>query len=417
MSEPELASLLDRHSVPGAALGVVRGDEAVIEYCGVADVETGEAVTPETRFAVGSLCKSMVATAVARLVDAHRLSFEDMVAGHVPELRGAAWAERASIEDLLANRSRLPLLAEVEFADDGDSLAGLVARLATSEPGPAVWSYSNAGWCVLGHVLETVTGIDWEDAMRAELLDPLAMHETTFVTDGVDVPHAVGHEVTAEGVVRAKPWSPPALGPAGSTMRATLTDVLRLARAHLEQPGLAALRTTTAEVRIAGWLDGWGLGWARFDWEGGPVWGWDGLISGQRAFLRLVPEQRGAAVLLTNADSGRAFYRALFPRVMEEWFGVRMPPLRLEPSVGAAGDLSRYAGAYAWPDRRWDITARDDGLVLTQDDRTLEASPIDARTFLVDAGNPDTPTVTFGAFDDDDRPRVLYELVWGFPRC
>src|SRR5690348_2460107 len=219
MSEPELASLLDRHSVPGAALGVVRSDEAVIEYCGVADVETGEAVTPETRFAVGSLCKSMVATAVARLVDARRLSFEDMVAGHVPELRGAAWAERASIEDLLANRSRLPLLAEVEFADDGDSLAGLVARLATSEPGPAVWSYSNAGWCVLGRVLETVTGIDWEDAMRAELLDPLAMHETTFVTDGVDVPHAVGHEVTPEGVVRAKPWSPRALGPAGSTMR------------------------------------------------------------------------------------------------------------------------------------------------------------------------------------------------------
>jgi len=47
------------------------------------------------------------------------------------------------------------------------------------------------------------------------------------------------------------------------------------------------LRATHAPVRIHGWLDAWCLGWARFDWQGGPVWGWDGLISGSRAILFL----------------------------------------------------------------------------------------------------------------------------------
>jgi hypothetical protein len=47
--------------------------------------------------------------------------------------------------------------------------------------------------------------------------------------------------------------------------------------------------------------------------------------------------------------------------------------------------------------------------VLDGDGRTVEAVPIDERVFLVDAGNPDSPTVTF----DDD---LLYAMLWALPR-
>ena len=134
-------------------------------------------------------------------------------------------------------------------------------------------------------------------------------------------------------------------------MVSTVGDMLRFAALHLDDPALAALRSPQPAPRIHGWLDAWCLGWARFDWDGGPVWGWDGLISGQRSVLRLVPEQHGAVVLLTNCTSGRALYRAILPDVMQEWFGVRMPALRLEPTESEV-DLSQYAGVYAWPDRR-----------------------------------------------------------------
>ena len=253
--------------------------------------------------------------------------------------------------------------------------------------------------------------------MRAALFDPLEMTRTTFVDEAGDVPRATGHEIIAGGVVRADPWTPRALGPAGSTILSTVTDLLRFARAHLDDPFLAALRATQEEIRIHAWLDAWCLGWARFDWGGGRVWGWDGLISGQRAVLRLVPDEGGAAVLLTNCGTGRAMYRSIFPRVMEAWFGVHVPPLVLEPSEGAAGDLSRFEGVYAWPDRRWDVTAADACLVLRSEGRSVEGLPLDERTFLIDRGDPDTPTVTFGGFDDDGRPGVLYEMLWGLPRA
>jgi hypothetical protein len=98
-------------------------------------------------------------------------------------------------------------------------------------------------------------------------------------------------------------------------------------------------------------------------------------------------------------------------------FGVDLPALGLDPSPGAAGDLSRFSGVYAWPDRRSEVTATGAGLVIDDGQVTMEASPIDGRTFLVDAGDPDTPTVAFGEFDDQGRPGVLYEMVWAYPRA
>ncbi len=116
----DLTTLLREHAaknvVPGAAIGILRDGDATTSYCGVADATTGEPVTRHTRFAIGSLGKSMAATVVARLADAGRLSLDDPVAAHVPELGGVGWAERATIRDLLANRSRLPLSVDLEFS-------------------------------------------------------------------------------------------------------------------------------------------------------------------------------------------------------------------------------------------------------------------------------------------------------------
>jgi hypothetical protein len=153
-----------------------------------------------------------------------------------------------------------------------------------------------------------------------------------------------------------------------------------------------------------------------FDWKGGQVWGWDGLINGERSVLRIVPEHQGAVVLMTNSSNGRAMYRSLFADLMGSLFGISVPPLRLAASPGAAGDLSRFAGVYAWPDRQVEVTATGSRLVIKGEHDETEALPLDERTFLVDPIDPDNPTVTFAAFDAAGRPRVLYLMLWGLPR-
>jgi CubicO group peptidase (beta-lactamase class C family) len=379
-------------------------------------------VTAASRFSVGSLTKSMVATVVARLAEDGRLSLDDPVAAYVPELRGAAWAERATVRDLLANRSGLPLRVGLEFdfaahEDEGDDvLAKFAARVAAEEPTSVPWSYTNAGWCVLGRAIETVTRSLWEEAMHAELLAPTRMHETTFATKSDSEARVSGHQLTADGPVPVEPLVARAFGPAGTSVVSTVGDMLRFAALHLEVPALARLRRPQPAPRIHGWLDGWCLGWGWFEWEGARVWGWDSVITGERAVLRLVRERSAAVVLMTNSNTGRALYRSLFADVMQSLFEISVPPLRLDAEAGVAGDLSRFAGVYAWPGRRVEVTAANTCLLIKSEHGETEALPLDERTFVVDSMDPDNPTVTFGAFDAAGRPRVLYVMLWGLPR-
>jgi CubicO group peptidase (beta-lactamase class C family) len=426
VNEDDLTELLNRHAarhpVPGAAIGILRDGTATTATYGVADVATGEPVAAETRFSVGSLTKSMVATVIAYLVDARQLSFDDPVAAHVPELRDCDWAQRATLRDLLANRSGLPLRAGLEFGfadhtdEDDGALSRLMADLASGGPAGDFWSYTNVGWCVLGRVIETATTATWEDAMRRHLLDRADLSRTTVAAGSGSKLRASGHQVTPEGPVPVEPLAARAYGPAGTIITSTAADLLRFSALHLEDPSLAALRTVHAKVAIHGWLDAWCLGWGRFDWDGGPIWGWDGVVNGERSFLRILPEHQAAVVLMTNSSAGRAMYRSLIADLMESQFGVVAPAQNLDPTARAAGDLSRFAGVYAWPDRRVDVAATADGLLLTRDGADTEALPLNERTFLVDAADPDNPTVTFGAFDRGGRPQVLYLMLWGLPR-
>ena len=425
MNEGDLAALLrehaSRHLVPGSALGILRDGVATTAYHGVADVTTTEPITADTRFSVGSLTKSMVATVIAGLAEAGRLSLDDPLLAHVPELRRGGWAQRATIRDLLANRSGLPLSAALEFGfaarqdPDDAALARLASDVGSDLRAAGFWSYTNVGWCLLGRVIETATGMSWEGAMRRHLFEPTRMSGTSFATEAESGSRVLGHELTANGPVPTEPLIARAYGPAGTSVLSTVTDLLRFAAPHLDNPSLAPLRVAHAEIAIHGWFDAWGLGWARFDWPGTEAWGWDGLIRGERSFLRIIPEHRAAIVLMTNATTGRPMYRSLFADLTEAWLGIGFPPLRLEPNP-AAGDLSRFAGTYAWPDRRIEVTATQRGHFLEAEDRQAELLPLTDRVCLADASDPDDPTVTFGAFDASGRPQVLYSMLWGLPR-
>lgn len=431
--EARLRVHLDRTGVAGAAVAVMKDGDTVTASAGAADLEQGLPLTAETLQQIASVTKPMVATVVARLAARGLLGLDDPIGARIPEVRAARWSDRVTIRHLLANTGGIPMSNVTEFAFEagGDDCLARLAEAAAAEPPLAesgeVWSYTNLGWSLLGRVIEVACGTPWEDAMRAELFGPLGMTSTAFAGEGV-APAARSYLATGGDFTPAVPWSPRAQGPAGSTVWSTAGDLARFAAVHLDDglalgaeryapPGaLEALREAHARVRIPVFLDHWCLGWARFDWPGGPVWGWDGVGSGFRAILRIVPARRGAVALIANSSNGRALYRSLFPEIMAEHFGVTMPPLRLGARAGAAGDLSRFEGTYAWTDTTLEVRDRGEKLEIAGPAGVREAAPLDEREFLLDAADPDAPTVAFGHFDDAGRPRILYRMVWGLAR-
>ena len=190
--------------------------------------------------------------------------------------------------------------------------------------------------------------------------------------------------------------------------------MLRFAALHLDDRDLAELRLEHAAVRIAGWLDGWGLGWARFDATGGHGWGWDGVLPGERSELRLVPDRRTAVVVLTNAEHGRPLIRAVLAELLP---GLTSPYVARAAVAPSTLPLEPYAGRYAWPDLALQVEAAGDHLLVTDaEQKRRPASPLGDGVFLLDPEDPDNPTLTFGGYDERGRPQVLYRMLWGFPR-
>src|SRR5262249_11990825 len=97
-------------AVPGRAVAVISDDRVLLlKGYGVKELGKTAAVTPDTRFGIGSLTKAVTATALARLVEGGKLGWDDHVHKHVPffHLRDELADRDVTIRDLLCHRSGL----------------------------------------------------------------------------------------------------------------------------------------------------------------------------------------------------------------------------------------------------------------------------------------------------------------------
>ncbi len=432
----ELQDLLGTHAeacgVAGAAIGVFCEGEAVTACVGMADEEAGVPVSNATLFQAGSLSKSMVATVIARLVDRGHFGFDDPIAQLVPELAASAWGKRATVRHLLAQTALVqPPPEDVLGAidKDGEDCFAATCELLADQPMRAepgqIWSYG-VGWSQLARLIEVATSTPWARAMRSELFEPLEMSSTAWGPELDAAAVAAPYSVKEGKRTRIDPdpdFEQLLNGPAGG-VRTTIEDLLAFGRAHVDpaenycgRASLAALRERQSTIAIPSFLDGWCLGWGSFDWKGGPVWGWEGILPGHRAMLRILPEHGGVIAQLANTSSGRALYRSLFPVLLDRCFGVEMPNVTSTPVEISSDELSRFEGSYGWPGTRVVVEARGDRLTLQGPNQTVDAFAVGDAWFLQDPNDPDQVGFTFTSFDVRGRPELLYVFLSALPRC
>ncbi|MBM6404541.1 serine hydrolase [Phycicoccus sp. CSK15P-2] len=397
--ERRLAALARRHGVPGAALGVLRltpdgDDEVVVAAHGELSTATGHPVVDESVFQIGSVSKVWTATVVMQLVDEGLVTLDTPVADVVPGFRLAdpEVTRTVTVRHLLDHTSGIDGDVFTDTGRGDDCLERYVELLAEqnqNHPLGATWSYCNAGYSLLGRVVECLTGTTWDAAMRERLFTPLGMaHTLTLPEEALLHSAAVGH-VTQDGTTTTAPvWQlPRSLGPAGLVV-SDAAGVLAFARLHLTG-GLAPdggrlLSEESAAAMVAHQADlpdtlslgdSWGLGWIRFGWDGQRLYGHDGNTIGQTAFLRVVPDAGVAVTLLTNSDHGRDLYEDLFRELLAEVAGVSMPARLSPPDVpgtDAAAAVAPYVGRYERAGVHIDVEHGPDGPLM----RTTVVGPI-----------------------------------------
>ncbi|MBK9063031.1 MAG: beta-lactamase family protein [Acidobacteria bacterium] len=180
--EQALRSEMEAKRIRGAAVAVVHGDAVVFETgLGDSDPQNLHPVTAGTFFRIGSTTKVFVATAALLLAHDGRLDLDRPVSEYVSGL--APKVGRLTTNQLLTHTAGLFDDAPMEGAGD-DGALGREVRTWTDErvflPPGRFLSYSNPGYWLVGHVIETVAKEPFADAMERLVLRPLGMAHSTF---------------------------------------------------------------------------------------------------------------------------------------------------------------------------------------------------------------------------------------------
>lgn len=362
-----LAALLAEHQVPGAALGILRvgangPDETVVVADGLLSRAGRATVRPDSSFHIGSITKVWTASLVLRLVDEGKVELDTPVHRYLPELAlsDPEATNTVTLRQLLSHTSGIDGDHLVDTGRGEDAIEKYVASLArvpVSYPAGSLFSYSNAGYVLAGRVVEAMSGMSWDEALRTTLCRPLGLTDT--VPDPAIAPRAVGHRARPDGAPVAPAAIPRSIGPAG-IITSTVRDLLRFAGMHLagglaldgtrvlSEHSVRAMRSV--QVRLPDdrhFPSAWGLGWALWQVGTTEIAGHDGNIRDQSAFLRVVPNAGLAVAILTNVADAPEFAHALVRAVLADELGIVLPP-RPAPVTGARHDslspdwLGRY---------------------------------------------------------------------------
>ena len=327
--------------IPGVAVVVVQGGEVI--YCkgfGVASLETNKPLTPQTIFDLASVSKSFTALGVLLLQDKGLIDIDTSVQQYLPDFQpNDERASQITVRQLLNHTSGLPgaFSAPLIFQEGEDEMQALVAALSrvrlNREPGSS-FEYADINYCLLGAIIERVTGATFEEYIQQNIFDPLEMDNTTLYPDkAAALDRADGHQpLYGRIVTRNMPIYRSAL-PAGWVM-SCVEDMAKWLVVHLNNgsnaegqvfPGdcIREAHTTAVLFEENGEEMGYGMGWFINDnndtqlvWHGGdtPTF---------TADMLLLPEYDVGVVVLVNSQACTTGH-SIAPGVANRIFGLEL---------------------------------------------------------------------------------------------
>lgn len=197
--QSQLRSSIDSFS---GVVFVAKGDRVLFNKAyGLADQSFAIPNNVTTKFHLGSMDKMFTGVAIAQLVQAGKLSFNDTLAKVLPDFPNKQMAEKITIHQLLTHTAGTgDFITNPAFRAHRESYRHLADYLPVVadeklqfEPGTR-WSYSNSGYVILGLVIEKLSGQSYFDFVRDHIFKPTGMNETGYYELNEVVPNrAVGY--------------------------------------------------------------------------------------------------------------------------------------------------------------------------------------------------------------------------------
>ena len=241
--QERLPALLAEYKVPGAAVAVSAGGQVVDVAAGVLSTATGVAATVDSVFQVGSITKVWTTTLLMQLVDEDKLDLDAPVRRYIPEFaladEGAAAA--ITVGQLMCHTAGFEGDLFTDTGRGDDCVEKYVLSIADTTqlfPPGEMFSYNNAGFCVLGRIVEVLRGKPFDACMREHLFTPLGLtHAANGADEAILFRAAIGHIQPTPDVdpVPAPVYSlVRSNAPAGAALAMRPRDLLAFAQMHID---------------------------------------------------------------------------------------------------------------------------------------------------------------------------------------
>jgi CubicO group peptidase (beta-lactamase class C family) len=399
----------DRPGSPGCAVGVAHRGEVVYQRgYGMANLEYGVRIRPDTIFESGSVAKQFTAAAIVLLALDGKLSLDDPVRKYVPELPdfGAPILIRNFLNHTSGLRSQWPMLSMAgrppgQAVHTVDEILELVSgyKELNFKPGDE-YLYNNTGFTLLSVVVERVSGKKFDEFCQERLFKPLGMTHTQWRDDFTEIveDRATAYRQLANGQFRTNMSFTNVIGNGGllSTVGDFLTWNNNLDTPKVGGRPMVDLMETRARLND-GFTIEYALGLNVTDYRGVREVSHGGSTAGYQTFLARWPEERLSVVVLCNTTGTNPGGYA--HQVADLFLAGK---LKNPPAVKAvdvpADTLSKLAGVYR--EKLTDAvlrvtydangkTLRLGGQAVVPTAANVLSAPNGERTFTIDSGAPD----------------------------
>jgi len=385
-----LATEIDAQG-PGAAVAIVK--DGSLLYCkgyGLANIEWGMPIAPDTVFALASITKPFTATAILLLEAQGKLHLDDLITAYVTDYPTHGYD--ITITHLLTHTSGIKSYTSLDgfgvyWSKRDISHDELIALFKDHpldfEPG-SQFRYNNSGYLLLGRIIEVVSGMSYEAFVRTQIFQALGMMQSYAMGNESIMPHrACGYVKVQTGYQRASYLNMKLLLAAGD-LGSTVEDLVRWDSALREYQLLdqATLeRMYTPAQLLNGQRTDYGFGWGIADYYGHRVAQHLGGIDGFSAFIARFLDDATTIIILSNlADlDTEKLTRRISSIVLE------ISPLTRIPITVDGALLDKASGTYDFYGGHLEIV-RDGDKLMFRGPLTSQLLPINESTFyaLVD---------------------------------
>lgn len=297
---------------PGHAISIRKDGKIIYEKAvGLANIKTGDTLSTDHIFNIGSLSKQFTAIAILKLAESKKLSLEDPIIKWLPEC--TKWGTEIQIQHLLSHTAGIPSYtsnkkwdAQKKSSITVDSLITFFKDEDLDFNAGSQFRYSNSGYILLGKIIEIISEQKYDSFLKTTIFDPLNLKHTSLFRNVLNDKIPIGYAVDEKGSYAQAQEVHISQTHASGALNSNLEDLQKWNQAIFENNFVSDEFLELAHQQFSlsdNSISPYGFGWFINHLDNYKIIRHGGEVNGFESEILYIPSKKLSIAILTNSNA------------------------------------------------------------------------------------------------------------------